>query len=84
MSMDNAWAQVRDWLGLPTVWTPAPGEAHAELLDGLVRGTGLTPKLVSDAHLAALALEHGLTLASADLDFARFPGLSWLNPLARS
>ena len=37
--------------------------------------------LVPDAHLAALAIEHGLVLCSADADFARFPGLRWHNPL---
>jgi predicted nucleic acid-binding protein len=43
---------------------------------------GIRAKLVPDAHLAALAIEHGLTLCSADGDFARFPGLRWLNPFA--
>lgn len=42
----------------------------------------MTSRLVSDAHLAALAMEHGLTLCSTDGDFARFPGLRWENPLA--
>ena len=42
----------------------------------------MTGRLVPDAHLAALAIEHGLTLCSTDGDFAKFPGLKWLNPLA--
>lgn len=42
----------------------------------------MTSRLVADAHLAALAIEHGLTLCSTDGDFARFPGLRWQNPLA--
>ena len=42
----------------------------------------MTSRLVPDAHLAALAIEHGLTLCSTDGDFAKFPGLAWQNPLA--
>jgi predicted nucleic acid-binding protein len=45
--------------------------------------TGVRGNLASDAHLGALAIEHGLTLCSADSDFARFPGLRWTNPLSR-
>ncbi|MCC6623372.1 MAG: PIN domain-containing protein [Deltaproteobacteria bacterium] len=82
LSMATAWAQVRDWLALPTTWVPTPTDAHADVLDGLVVGQGLTPKLVTDAHLAALAIEHGLVLCSCDADFARFEGLTWSNPLA--
>jgi len=46
-------------------------------------GDDITGNLVPDAHLAALAIEHGLTLCSADGDFARFPGVRWENPLAQ-
>lgn len=81
LSMDGAWRQVREWLALETTWTPAPTSAHATVMEPLVVGQGLTPKLVSDAHLAGLAIEHGLILCSADADFARFPGLLWNNPL---
>lgn len=82
VSMSEAWSQVRSWLSIQIVWAPSPTEAHAEVLDRLVVGQGLTPKLVSDAHLAALAIEHGLVLCSADGDFARFTGLRWENPLS--
>lgn len=82
LPMERAWQQVREWLALPSTWAPAPTEDHGEVLDKLVVGQGLTPKLVSDAHLAALAIEHGLVLCSADADFARFRGLRWDNPLA--
>lgn len=81
LSMADAWLQVREWLALECTWTPAPGTSHAQVLDGLVGPGGITPKLVMDAHLAALAIEHGLTLCSADADFARFPGLRWTNPI---
>jgi hypothetical protein len=64
------------------VWTPGPTERHAELLGGLVVSYQLRGNLVGDAHLAALAIEHGLTVCSADTDFARFRELQWVNPLA--
>jgi predicted nucleic acid-binding protein len=47
----------------------------------LIALPGIDANLVHDAHLAALAIEHGLTLCSTDGDFARFPGLRWINPL---
>lgn len=79
--MGDAWRQVEDWLGCDSVWLPQPAERHAALLGDLLRAPGVTANLVPDAHLAALALEHGLQLCSTDGDFARFPGLRWLNPL---
>lgn len=78
----EAWHQVEDWLTNEIVWIPLPGARHAEILGGLVRQPLVTTHLVSDAHLAALAIEHGLTLCSTDGDFARFPDLKWHNPLA--
>jgi toxin-antitoxin system PIN domain toxin len=76
----RAWGIVREWLELPQVWVPGPTERHADLLDPLLAGV-TRADLVPDAHLAALAIEHGLTLCSNDGDFARFPGLRWENPL---
>lgn len=81
-TVEVAWRQVESWLGLPVVWVPQPTENHRRVLGELVRTTALTTKLVPDAHLAALAIEHGLTLCSTDGDFARFPGLRWENPVA--
>ena len=81
-SVTRAWRQVGQWLARPNVWVPQPGERHAEVLGPLLVHAGGRANLVPDAHLAALALEHGLTLCSADRDFARFPGLRWENPLA--
>jgi toxin-antitoxin system PIN domain toxin len=80
--MIDAWRQVRAWLACETTWIPQPTERHAELLNELLALPGVHANLVPDAHLAALALEHGLTLCSTDGDFARFPTLRWLNPLA--
>jgi toxin-antitoxin system PIN domain toxin len=82
LAMSDAWAQVEAWLACDTAWTPSPGEHHAAILARLLAGPGVFGNLVPDAHLAALAIEHGLELASSDGDFARFPGLRWTNPLA--
>jgi len=79
--MATARAQVRTWLGSRAAWTPQPGERHAEILDGILAIPGVHGNLVMDAHLAALAIEHGLQIYSTDSDFARFPGLRWINPL---
>jgi toxin-antitoxin system PIN domain toxin len=82
-SVRDAWKQVRAWLSCEVVWIPQPTERHAELLEDLLARPGVHANLVPDAHLAALALEHGLTLCSTDGDFARFlPLLRWQNPIA--
>jgi uncharacterized protein len=80
----DAWRQVRmqAWFACEAVWTPQPTERHAELLGRFLALPGMHGNLVPDAHLAALAVEHGLTLCSTDGDFARFQGLRWLNPIA--
>jgi len=77
-----AWQQVADWLAAPAAWTPVPGRSHADLLGDLVNRYDVRGNLMPDAQLAALALEHGLTVCSADTDFARFVDVSWENPLA--
>ena len=79
---DSAWRQVLAWLDAPRAWIPQPGDRHAEILGSLLATPGVRGDLVPDAHLAALAIEHELTLCSADGGFARFPGLRWTNPLA--
>jgi toxin-antitoxin system PIN domain toxin len=73
--------QVEDWLAAPAAWVPAPGPDHATVLLELVTQLRITGALLSDAHLAALALEHGTGVWSTDADFARFPGLRWEDPL---
>ena len=78
----QAWRQVEQWLSCDQVWTPMPTARHADVLGPLLRIPLMTSRLVPDADLAALAIEHGLTLCSSDGDFARFPGLKWDNPLA--
>jgi len=82
VTMADAWAQVQAWLDCEPVWTPQPEERHREILGALLEAPGVHANLVPDAHLAAIAIEHGLILCSADGDFARFSGLRWENPLA--
>jgi len=82
LSTAVAWQQVRSWLSLDTTWCPSSTAEHELVLDILLAPGGITPKLVMDAHLAALAIEHGLVLCSADGDFGRFAQLRWHNPIA--
>jgi uncharacterized protein len=81
LSPSAAWSFVADWLDADATWVPAPGERHAEILRDLIVAGDLRGNLVTDAHLAALAIEHGVGVCSADSDFARFPQINWLNPL---
>ncbi len=80
-SVTQAWTQVQDWLDCAPAWIPGPTDRHRQVLDTLLTGTNLRANHVPDAHLAALAIEHGLTMCSTDGDFARFPDLSWENPI---
>ena len=80
LRVSEAWAQVEFWLSAPCVWIPVPTKNHRNILDTLLRIPDMSSKLVADAHLATLAIEHGLTLVSADTDFKRFPGLRFENP----
>lgn len=77
----DACAPPRAWLAQPYVAIVDPGPRHAEILFGLVEAVGTAGNLTTDAHLAALAIEHQAELQSTDVDFARFPGLRWMNPL---
>lgn len=78
----QAWAKVGEWLACPPVWIPGPTERHSEILDELFTEHDLTGNDIPDAHLAALAIEHGLVLATTDGDFARFSALRCTNPLS--
>lgn len=81
LSADRSWEIVEGWLAAPTAWVPDPTPRHADVLGSLVRRYGLTGNLIPDAHLAALAIEHGITLCSTDTDFARFDEIRWVDPL---
>lgn len=77
----KAWQQVEAWLDAPASWIPLVTDRHREVLALLLKTQGLRANHVADAHLAVLAIEHGLILSSTDTDFARFPDLNWENPL---
>lgn len=82
LSPVEAWRFVEEWLDAPAVWVPEPTHAHRTVLGGLITELDLRANLVADAALAALSIEHGLTMCSADSDFARFPQVRWFNPVA--
>jgi toxin-antitoxin system PIN domain toxin len=77
----EAFQIVREWLALPGVVVVQPGPRHVELLERLVIDNRAAGPLTTDAALAAMAIEHGATLASTDRDFSRFPDLRWVNPI---
>jgi uncharacterized protein len=81
LSPAAAWERVTDWLAVPVAWIPEPGPEHTRILGQLIETHDVRGKLVPDAMLAALAIEHGLTLYSTDTDFARFRELRWEDPL---
>jgi uncharacterized protein len=77
----EAWAFVEDWLAADPVWIPAATDRHGEILGTLARTYRISGNRVPDAHLAALAIEHGLEVCSADTGFARYTEIRWRNPL---
>lgn len=79
----QAWQYVEDWLACDTAWIPNPTDHHGQVLGDLITKYELRGNLVTDAQLAALAIEHGLRVCSTDTDFARFEEVGWVNPLAR-
>lgn len=81
ISSKRAWKFISDWLESPVAWIPSTTPRHVEIFAGLVDKYEVTGNLVPDAHLAAYAIEHGVPLASADTDFARFSELRWINPV---
>lgn len=81
LSMAEAGDIVSSWLAQPAAGVLDPGERYWDILREITRQGQTTGPLVMDAALAALAVEHGATLCSTDRDFARFPGLTWVNPL---
>jgi uncharacterized protein len=83
MPVGGAVSVVRSWLLRPSAWIPEPGPRHLDLLDALLQSQQ-SVRLVTDAHLAAIAIEHGLELCSRDRDFTRWSdvGLRSRDPLA--
>lgn len=83
LSGAEAWAFVQEWLDVPICWIPPTSIHTARILGEIIERHGLTGNAIPDAQLAALAIEHGLSVVSADSDFARLPEVRWENPLRR-
>lgn len=81
LTPSEALADVRGWLDVDGVWCPEPGPGYPALLGDLVERYHVSGALVPDAMLAALAMEHGLAVCSADSDFARFRDVRWVDPV---
>jgi toxin-antitoxin system PIN domain toxin len=81
-TVKDAWQQVEGWLAEPNVWIPTPTPQHAQVVGELIRSRTFSSKDLPDIQLAALAISHGLKLASHDQGFARFEGLRWIDPIA--
>jgi len=82
LAPEEAFDIIEGWLAQPCATMVVPGERHLVLVRELLEPLGAAGNLVSDAHLAALTIEHGAELCSADTDFGRFRRLRWSNPLA--
>lgn len=82
LPVDTAFDLVTSWLEQPPARILHPGTRHLQVLRELLQPLGTGGNLTSDAHLAAMAIEHGAELCSTDTDFARYPGLKWRNPLS--
>ena len=83
LSLDQALARVQSWMDQPCTRIVSPTERHWTVFQKLLRDGQAVANLVTDAHLAALAVEHGCELISTDSDFSRFPGVRWRNPLGQ-
>ena len=81
LTLREAVERVQSWLDQPCVRIISPTDQHWRLFQSMLRAGNATANLVSDAHLAALAVEHNAVLHSTDTDFARFRGVKWVNPL---
>ena len=82
VAVDRACDLVEDWLAQPRVEYLPPGRRHLSVALELLRGLGTGSNLTTDVQLAAHAIEHDADLYSHDTDFARFPGLRWVDPLS--
>ena len=81
LTIGEAVARVETWFDQPCVRMVHPGEQHWVILQVMLRDGKAVGTLVSDAHLAAMAVEHNCVLQSTDVDFARFKGVKWNNPI---
>ncbi len=81
LSLDQAMSRVQSWMNQPCTRIVNPTERHWAVFQQMLRQGQAVANLVTDAHLAALAIEHGCELISTDSDFSRFTGIKWRNPL---
>jgi toxin-antitoxin system PIN domain toxin len=81
LSLDQSLSRVQSWLDQPCTRIVNPTERHWIVFQRMLREGQAVANLVNDAHLAALALEHGCEIVSTDSDFSRFSGIRWRNPL---
>jgi toxin-antitoxin system PIN domain toxin len=81
MELLDAISHVQSWLDCPQTQIVAPGPRHLEILADIMGAAQASGRLTTDAHLAALAIETQSELHSNDVDFSRFPGLRWRNPI---
>ena len=83
LTLQEATERVQSWLDQSCVSIVQPAEGHWTIFQQMLRSGNAVGNLVSDAHLAALAVEHNSVLQSTDADFSRFRGLKWKNPIAK-
>lgn len=81
LTLSEALERVQSWLDQPCIRIVLPTSRHWDIFQDMLSKSQAAGNLIPDAHLAALAIEHGCELYSTDVDFARFPGLKWKNPL---
>lgn len=82
LSPDAAWRQIEEWLASPRAWIARRTEGYADVLGRLLRRHEVRGSLVSDAQLAALAIDHGVAVVSTDGKFGRFDEVRWIHPLS--
>ncbi len=82
LSLDQATSRVQSWLDQPCTRLVHPTQQHWTVFQKMLLKGKAVANLVTDAHLAALSIEHGCELISSDSDFARFPGIRWRNPIS--
>ncbi len=82
LSAKEAAEQVEQWIAAPRAWIVQPTDGYHRVFLQLVQRYNITAELTTDAQLAALALDHGVSIVSADTDFARFEEIDWINPFA--
>ncbi|MEQ1912687.1 MAG: type II toxin-antitoxin system VapC family toxin [Vicinamibacterales bacterium] len=82
MATTEATGHLRSWLGQPIAQMLTPSAQHVEQVVGLLDQIGTAGNLVTDAQIAAVAIEYDATVHTSDTDFVRFPGVRWLNPIS--